>query len=414
MSTRFAIKKTVVDSPQPIPDENPWLYFDTSLPFRDEGSHLTLTQGAITNTPTTYENRNELDRATHIWIVQAGKNTSPSTHTGGRTCVENTQWRIYGDHTGGDAAALKFFVTLKNHNPLATNYTAEPWTIILNGSTGFEETGAGAVGQFSEWLYVDHSVPGGIMDYTRSFKRDAAPHANGAPWGAFRIQSTGTKSIDYVLSIDGKVARGVDTSPAGADCPAPLIMAAGQWVYWNAVATPDVNGSKLYATNFGSVRTGYTSDGWDLQFAGAPALRVKSVSAPSNYLYTQARETGVGVFIGVEGADTNIDAIWMTKGAGSHQFRTHGFGPVQFLIGATASAVNFPMVRGSATGSPVELSAQGLDADIGVRLLPKGAGTLELPSLVSRNYATDASAAAGGIPVGGLYHNAGAVRVRLT
>lgn len=30
------------------------------------------------------------------------------------------------------------------------------------------------------------------------------------------------------------------------------------------------------------------------------------------------------------------------------------------------------------------------------------------------DYADDTAAAAGGVPVGGLYHNAGAVRVRLT
>lgn len=35
-------------------------------------------------------------------------------------------------------------------------------------------------------------------------------------------------------------------------------------------------------------------------------------------------------------------------------------------------------------------------------------------TMVSHNYANDAAAAAGGVPVGGLYHNAGAVRVRLT
>ena len=29
------------------------------------------------------------------------------------------------------------------------------------------------------------------------------------------------------------------------------------------------------------------------------------------------------------------------------------------------------------------------------------------------NYATDAAAAAGGVPIGGLYHNAGAVRQRI-
>lgn len=31
----------------------------------------------------------------------------------------------------------------------------------------------------------------------------------------------------------------------------------------------------------------------------------------------------------------------------------------------------------------------------------------------ANNFATDAAAATGGVPIGGLYHNAGAVRVRL-
>ena len=37
-----------------------------------------------------------------------------------------------------------------------------------------------------------------------------------------------------------------------------------------------------------------------------------------------------------------------------------------------------------------------------------------LPTVVNFNFADDTAAAAGGIPVGGLYHNAGVVRIRLT
>lgn len=39
---------------------------------------------------------------------------------------------------------------------------------------------------------------------------------------------------------------------------------------------------------------------------------------------------------------------------------------------------------------------------------------VQIEGLPSRNYANDAAAATGGVPIGGLYHNAGAVRVRLT
>ena len=37
-----------------------------------------------------------------------------------------------------------------------------------------------------------------------------------------------------------------------------------------------------------------------------------------------------------------------------------------------------------------------------------------LPTVVNFNFADDTAAAAGGIPVGGLYHNAGVLRIRLT
>jgi hypothetical protein len=62
--------------------------------------------------------------------------------------------------------------------------------------------------------------------------------------------------------------------------------------------------------------------------------------------------------------------------------------------------------------------------DHGVTFVPPGEVVLFLPpdgTLISStkiaamgNYATDAAAAAGGVAIGELYHNAGAVRLRLT
>lgn len=42
-----------------------------------------------------------------------------------------------------------------------------------------------------------------------------------------------------------------------------------------------------------------------------------------------------------------------------------------------------------------------------------GAGNITSAGLTGRNFSDDAAASSGGVPVGGLYHNAGAVRVRL-
>ncbi len=44
------------------------------------------------------------------------------------------------------------------------------------------------------------------------------------------------------------------------------------------------------------------------------------------------------------------------------------------------------------------------------RVIASGSGN----SVLGSNYVDDAAAAAGGIPIGGMYHNAGAVRIRLT
>lgn len=51
-----------------------------------------------------------------------------------------------------------------------------------------------------------------------------------------------------------------------------------------------------------------------------------------------------------------------------------------------------------------------LDTDQYGFVFPAG---VTITGLAARNYANDAAAAVGGVPIGGLYHNAGAVRVRL-
>jgi hypothetical protein len=78
------------------------------------------------------------------------------------------------------------------------------------------------------------------------------------------------------------------------------------------------------------------------------------------------------------------------------------------------------------TTNTVRLSVKDVarTQDHGVTFVPPGEVVLFLPpdgTLISStkiaamgNYATDAAAAAGGVAIGELYHNAGAVRLRLT
>ena len=83
--------------------------------------------------------------------------------------------------------------------------------------------------------------------------------------------------------------------------------------------------------------------------------------------------TGVGSpSLQVQGSDTNITLSYYTKGTGTHNFTTNN--ALQFLIGNTASAVNYLQVTGAATLGAPTLSVQGSDTNINAIYLTKGTG----------------------------------------
>lgn len=57
----------------------------------------------------------------------------------------------------------------------------------------------------------------------------------------------------------------------------------------------------------------------------------------------------------------------------------------------------------------IVITEGGVTRGAGVNQIPR----IIMPSVVSFNFANDTAAAAGGIPVGGIYHNAGALRIRI-
>ena len=61
--------------------------------------------------------------------------------------------------------------------------------------------------------------------------------------------------------------------------------------------------------------------------------------------------------------------------ASNHRFRTSGLD--QFQIAHTASAINYIQATGAVTTGAPELSAQGSDANINLKLTPKGTGVLQ-------------------------------------
>jgi len=83
-------------------------------------------------------------------------------------------------------------------------------------------------------------------------------------------------------------------------------------------------------------------------------------------------------------------------------------------VAAATGAVNGLIARASATGTAVRLEAFGADASVSILLAPKGpAGYIITPIASIPNFADDAAAATGGLPIGGRYRTGSAMKIRV-
>lgn len=136
---------------------------------------------------------------------------------------------------------------------------------------------------------------------------------------------------------------------------------------------------------------GTTSDVATANVAETQALRDASfVTLSSNAELTNERVLSVGPGLSLSASDTGVTLT-------SNVYSDDGW-PVQFNV-TGATVLELPTAGIVATRSGAEaLSNKTLAA-------PKLSGL--------GDYADDTAAASGGVPVGGVYHNSGALRVRL-
>jgi hypothetical protein len=99
-----------------------------------------------------------------------------------------------------------------------------------------------------------------------------------------------------------------------------------------------------------------------------------SAGIPDTFLAVTSNTGYVNVFS--QGNATGILKIG-SNGAGSLYLNTNGSSETnQMRVSHTASAVNYVQVTGAATSGTPVISSQGSDANINLRLTPKGTGTL--------------------------------------
>lgn len=149
--------------------------------------------------------------------------------------------------------------------------------------------------------------------------------------------------------------------------------------------------------------------------SGSQSLNVGQGVAAGNYVSVQGVAAGNGPVITAAGADTNAVLKVSSKGASAVEIYTNGANTRVARFMDVASAVNRLDLYPGATGGSVRLvAASSTDTHVDLSLEPQGTeGCVVVPTDSLRNYADDAAAATGGVPVRGLYHTSGAVKIRL-
>jgi hypothetical protein len=145
----------------------------------------------------------------------------------------------------------------------------------------------------------------------------------------------------------------------------------------------------------------------------ANSLRVPQGVSGGNYVQVQGRASGTGPDVTAQGVDTNSALRLSAKGGSAVEVWTNSLASRVARFMPITSAVNRLDIYPGATTNAVRLVAAG-EANINLSLEPAGTtGCISVPTDGLRNYADDAAAASGGVPVRGLYHTSGAVKIRL-
>jgi len=125
---------------------------------------------------------------------------------------------------------------------------------------------------------------------------------------------------------------------------------------------------------FGAKGTGeynFTAAGGRTQF------RIVANPLAVNNVVTYGGSAGANPVFGVQGSDPNIGIDFRVKGSGEHIFRGIGEN-IQFAVTNTASAANFLKVIASVAGQGVTLAAEGTDTNVNVNIRSRGAGNVTL------------------------------------
>ncbi|MDQ5978248.1 MAG: hypothetical protein QG602_1222 [Verrucomicrobiota bacterium] len=217
---------------------------------------------------------------------------------------------------------------------------------------------------------------------------------------SFRYSGTGNK-VKYLLETSGVVGHMQWVANSWDQTSAP---------YGTAISnTPELLRARLEALAV----EGTTYLGAATNDLTANSLRVPQGVSGGNYVQVQGRASGTGPDVTAQGVDPTSALRLSAKGGSAVEVWTNSLASRVARFMPITSAVNRLDIYPGATTNAVRLVAAG-EANINLSLEPAGTtGCISVPTDGLRNYADDAAAASGGVPVRGLYHTSGAVKIRL-
>jgi hypothetical protein len=258
---------------------------------------------------------------------------------------------------------------------LTSNGTSAPsWTTVSASVSVTDDTSTNA----TRYPLFASATSGSLSTlYTSSTKYQFNPSTG-------MLTSNGLTTNSFVSSIVASTANYVQVAGAATGA-APTISAQGSDA--NINLNYDAKGTGIHSFRN---QTGNTN------------FQIGSGTGAVDYCYVSGSSSGFPTF-GVQGASANIGLTILSKGTQGLFFKTNG-SVQQVQISHVASAVNYLQLIGAVTTSAPELSAQGSDANINLKLTPKGTGGVQFTGpLLPNNLAGTSgqvltSAGAGAVP----------------
>jgi hypothetical protein len=121
------------------------------------------------------------------------------------------------------------------------------------------------------------------------------------------------------------------------------------------------------------------------------AAQFVTTTSGVNFLQFTGGATGVSPSFVSSGTDASVGFNISTKGNANVAFFTNNFSNFSFVVKNVASAVNYLISNGAATGNSPSFAVDGSDTNINLTLTPKGTGVVSTTSLTLSNTLTTAA-----------------------